>query len=271
MEVEFVPSELVLTNVFPSTGVFVSTAQSQNFEFPTAPPMQKPVVNPNTTGAFPLSPSATHMPKIVIPLPVKGSSTVHAASATGTDTEEVLPRWGCSWGVCSDVAEGDDCAYSVDEKNPSIATKTGSYGRCTITGDRYLPLEKLAAWWVKVVNSSRGNCNGIYVGVAPSIIEKNASENHKNCGWYFHCYDSTLWSGEPQSYRGKKYGPREEEGQYMHSDDRIGVIVDTAKGNIAFTLYGMNLGVAYEGVPLDTPLVPCVILGYQGDSVEIIT
>ena len=31
---------------------------------------------------------------------------------------------------------------------------------------------------------------------------------------------------------------------------------------------GEDLGVAYEGIPTDTPLVSCVVLGHKGDSVE---
>ena len=47
--------------------------------------------------------------------------------------------------------------------------------------------------------------------------------------------------------------------------------MDTAKGELSFVLNGVNLGVAYEGIPLDKPLVPCVILGWDGDSVEFDT
>ena len=46
--------------------------------------------------------------------------------------------------------------------------------------------------------------------------------------------------------------------------------MDTAKGDLSFTLNGVNLGVAFEGIPLDKPLVPCVILGWEGDSVELV-
>ena len=49
----------------------------------------------------------------------------------------------------------------------------------------------------------------------------------------------------------------------------MGVVMDTAKGELSFVVNGANLGVAYEGIPLDKPLVPCVILRYQGDSVEL--
>ena len=46
--------------------------------------------------------------------------------------------------------------------------------------------------------------------------------------------------------------------------------MDTAKGELSFVLNGVNLGVAYEGIPLNKPLVPCVLLRMEGDSVELI-
>ena len=46
--------------------------------------------------------------------------------------------------------------------------------------------------------------------------------------------------------------------------------MDTAKGVLSFVLNGVNLVVAYEGIPFGKPLVPCVLLGYEGDSVEFV-
>ena len=51
---------------------------------------------------------------------------------------------------------------------------------------------------------------------------------------------------------------------------RVGVVMDTAKGELSFVVDGVNLGVAYEGIPLDKPLVPCVILTFKDDSVELV-
>ena len=68
----------------------------------------------------------------------------------------------------------------------------------------------------------------------------------------------------------KKYGPRRDYGEYIHAGDSVGVVMDTAKGELSFVVDGMNLGVAYDEIPLDKPLVPCVLLLYQGDSVELI-
>ena len=46
--------------------------------------------------------------------------------------------------------------------------------------------------------------------------------------------------------------------------------MNTTKGKLSFVLNGVNLGVAYEGIPLDKPLVPCVVLSYKNDSVELV-
>ena len=46
--------------------------------------------------------------------------------------------------------------------------------------------------------------------------------------------------------------------------------MDTAKGELSFVVDGVDLGVAYEGMPLDKPLVPCVLLRWEGDSVELV-
>ena len=56
----------------------------------------------------------------------------------------------------------------------------------------------------------------------------------------------------------------------MHDGDSVGVVMDTVKGELSFVLNGVNLGVAYEGIPLDKPFVPCVFLRYEGDSVELV-
>ena len=89
------------------------------------------------------------------------------------------------------------------------------------------------------------------------------------CGWYIYCYSSTLRYGPPQNYKKKKYGPKKGNGEYVHTGDSVGVVVDMAKGELLFVVKGVNVGVAYEGIPLDKPLVPCVVLANNGDSVGI--
>ena len=127
----------------------------------------------------------------------------------------------------------------------------------------------MTSWSIKILNSKSNDGRGICIGVAPSDIDQNQDNSAKGW-WYFGCYSSSLWSGTPHNYERKEYGPRKGYGKYVHTGDSVGVVMDTVKGELSFVLDGVNLGVAYEGIPLDKPLVPCVILGYEGDSVELI-
>ena len=47
---------------------------------------------------------------------------------------------------------------------------------------------------------------------------------------------------------------KERNGEYVHTGDSVGVVVDTEKGELSFVVNGMNVGVAYEGVPLTSLL-----------------
>ena len=69
--------------------------------------------------------------------------------------------------------------------------------------------------------------------------------------------------------KAKEYGPIKEGGEYVHTGDSVGVVMDTTKGELSFVVDGIDLGVAFDGIPLDKPLVPCVLLGCKGDSVEL--
>ena len=164
---------------------------------------------------------------------------------------------------------GSDNNYSVDGENPRIASNIGN-GCCSVIGNTLIPPNQATSWKIKVLKSWRNNGGGIYIGVAPSDINQWKDDNNDKCGWYFYCWGSTLFSGPPHNYKGKEYGPRKEDGgQYVHTGDSVGVVMDTTKGELSFVLNGVNLGVAYEGIPLDKPLVPCVLLGKHNDSVEL--
>ena len=169
-----------------------------------------------------------------------------------------------SWKECPEYVD-EGMKYSVDAKKPKIATMSGIDGRCTAIGNMPLPLNKVTSWSIKVLKS-KDNYGSIFIGVAPSDINQNVDVR----GWYFDCYDSTLRSGPPHYYSNKEYGPRKGNREYVHTGDSVGVVMDTAKGELSFVLDGVNLGVAYEGIPLDKPFVPCVILLFKGDSVELV-
>ena len=200
---------------------------------------------------------------------VRGNSVGEWSSIVNVKTEKAAKFGKCVWKECPDYVYKNR-KYSVDEENPRIASNTNGndWSYCTIIGSTLIPLNQVISWSIKVLKSRENNGSSIYIGVAPSDIGQN--ENYKSCGWYFHCYDSMLWSGPPHKYAGKEYGPRKGDGEYVHTGDIVCLMMDTVKGELSFVLDGVNLGVAYAEIPLDKPLVPCVILGKQKDSVELV-
>ena len=178
-------------------------------------------------------------------------------------------HYGGAWKECPDDVDAIR-TYSVDQRNARIAKKTsGSDCYCTIIGNTPIPLNTVTSWSIRVLKSRNNNAGSIYIGVAPTDINQNNDCNCIECGWYIDCYSSKLWSGPPHNYW-KEYGLRKRDGKYVHTGDSVDVVMNTAKGELSFVLNGVNLGVAYEGIPLDKPLVPCVLLWSIGDSVELI-
>ena len=53
--------------------------------------------------------------------------------------------------------------------------------------------------------------------------------------------------------------------------DSVGVVMDTTKGELSYVLGSECLGAGYEEIPLNSPLVPCVIISFEGDSVRLNT
>ena len=69
-----------------------------------------------------------------------------------------------------------------------------------------------------------------------------------------HCAQGLLTTTEAKSM-----GQEKKKEQYIHTGNSVGVVTDTAKGDLSFVLDDVNLGVAFDGIPLDKLLVPCVI------------
>ena len=63
-------------------------------------------------------------------------------------------------------------------------------------------LEKLMEhrWKIKILKSKDNN---IMVGVAPIDFDITSS-NYDNCGWYFYCRNSELYSGPPHNFSDRK-------------------------------------------------------------------
>lgn len=154
--------------------------------------------------------------------------------------------------------------------DPKKATKLDNYQYCTVLGDKEIPANAVSTWNVKIKGKDSANGMGFYIGVAPSNINQANGYNFKACGWYYACLSGSLFSGPPQSVSGKEYGPRKKEGQYVRNDDVVGVVMDTTKGELSFVVGGVNLGVAFDNIPLDKPLKPCALMFGKGDTVYVV-
>ena len=160
--------------------------------------------------------------------------------------------------------------YIVDPGDPRVVT-TDKFSHCTVTGNTILPLNAITSWNTLIQRTHFKSCQDFYAGVAPTDINMNELDTVEKCGWYFDCHDSKLWSGPPHNYSGKRYGPKSKGGgQYVHTGDSVGVVMDTIKGELSFVVNGVNLGVAYDGIPLDKPLVPCIYFKWEKDTYKIV-
>ena len=179
----------------------------------------------------------------------------------------------CTWRECPESVDPIR-KYTLGVNNPRIATKVGAYGDSVILGNVPIPLGKVVSWKIKMLNLQNTNGRGAKIGVALFGMTQNSDAIHVSYGWYLDSCSSTLCSGHPHYYFANHYGPRKKdlrEGRYVNTGDSVGVVMDTVKGEISFVVDGVNHGAAYEGVPLDLPLTPCVILQIKGDVVELIT
>ena len=209
--------------------------------------------------------------------------TLCKKSSVGSSSERKDATMASEWSspvrvktTCSWICKWKDCPKSVDSNKRyavkklgarSIISKLSDGEWCTAIGDTAIPSSGIVRWGIKLIDESSDN---LFVGLAPSDIDQNSSYNYNKCGWYFYCYDSTLWSGLPHVMYHEEYGPRKEDGEYVRTGDSVGIVMDTTKGELSFVLNGVNLGVAYEGIPLDKPLVPCVLLRWEESSVELV-
>ena len=167
-----------------------------------------------------------------------------------------------------------DCPDNVTEnmkyelRNDSFIAEKRSSGWSTVIGE--VPISGTKTWEIKILNSKNDNGDKIYVGVAPVNIDQNVDNNYCKCGWYIDCYSCKLWSGSPHNYRGDGHGAALRNGRYVNTNSRVRVTMNTENGSLTFSLAGANVSTAYEGIPLDNPLVPCVVFFYGGDSIEYV-
>lgn len=224
--------------------------------------------------------SLTELAYSFIPVEIKEDGTEYVirlcASYEGKDSEWSEPITFKKH-VCTKLSgwkQFNDCKdmnklYTVDKVNKKTVKFIGDTN-CTITGNSAIPDGIVMSWTIYTVCSLHYNCDGMYFGVAPIDIDRNEDSNQLKCGWYIGCYDSRLYSVPPHNYRGVPYGVRKDDGRYVFSGDRVGVKMDTIKGELSFIVNFVDSGIAYTGIPIDRPLTPCVILGRKNDSVELV-
>lgn len=165
-------------------------------------------------------------------------------------------------------------AYIMDDLRGRIVTaNTAASGdeHCTVLGAAPFLANCVTSWEIHVLKSKENNGNLIYVGVAPAEMKQDNVKSISQ-GWFFSCYKSTLFSGKPSNFWSKEYGPRKTNGEYVKTGDSVCATIDMTTGKLSFSLKHegetTDLGVAFEDIPLDKPLVPAVIMYNCGDSIE---
>ena len=182
----------------------------------------------------------------------------------------------CAWKECPASVDYYK-RYGVSGPDRRVATMLHvcqtTKDMCTVLGDTPLPKGAICEWAILVLRIRPGTGCCICVGVSPANVDQNAERNFEKHGWYFYCYDSNLSSGPPHRLWHAIYGPRKQIGTYVKTGDMVGVVFDTRNsvtGTLSFVLSGVNCGPAAEGIPLDVPLVPAVILFIADDSVQFV-
>ena len=99
------------------------------------------------------------------------------------------------------------------------------------------------------------------VGIAPNNFDIHSSL-FNNCGWYFYCYNSNLYSGQPFNYNNSNTN-------LSKVNDEIIVVMNMKKRTLKFIINNEDKGDSYSNIPVDKPIYPAVFLLDTNDSIEI--
>ena len=113
-------------------------------------------------------------------------------------------------------------------------------------------------WKIKILKTKY---KWVMAGVAPIDFDINSS-SWNTCGWYYYCYNSTLYSGPPYNYSNKDSGLSEVK-------DEIIIVMNMKKRTLKFIINNEDKGDSYTNIPIDKPIFPAVLLWSQNDSIEI--
>ena len=124
------------------------------------------------------------------------------------------------------------------------------------------PLIEEHIWKIKILKTYKYN---IMIGIATSDFDFNraSTDINNNFGWYYCCYDSTLYSGPPHNYQDKETNLKSKINEVL-------VVMNMKKRSLKFIIEGENKGDSYIDIPLDKPIFPSVLLFNKDDCVEII-
>ena len=114
-------------------------------------------------------------------------------------------------------------------------------------------------WKIKILKTASKH---IMVGVAPNNFDIHSS-GFENCGWYFYCYNSTLYSGPPFNYGNSNTN-------LSKVNDEIIVVMNMKKRTLKFIINNEDKGDSYSNLPINRPIYPTVFLYDINDSIEII-
>ena len=150
-------------------------------------------------------------------------------------------------------------AYSLSGEQNNIITKIGSRNWagaiCENELDTSLEEHK---WKIKILKSTK---KLIMIGVASSDFDVNSSM-FDNCGYYFYCHNSNLYSGPPYNYSNSKTN-------LSKVNNEVVVIMNMKKRTLKFMINNEDKGDSYTNIPIDKSLFPSVYLIDLNDSVEI--
>ena len=150
-------------------------------------------------------------------------------------------------------------AYSLSGEQNNIITKIGSRNWagaiCENELDKSIEEHK---WKIKILKSTQ---KLIMIGVASSDFDVNSSV-FSSCGYYFYCYNSTLYSGPPYNYVSLKTN-------LSKVNNEVVVIMNMKKRTLKFMINNEDKGDSYTNIPIDKSLFPSVYLIDLNDSVEI--
>ena len=146
--------------------------------------------------------------------------------------------------------------YTVSGKDENIITKAGVDGWVGIACQNSLEEKhKKYIWTIKILKSYNKT---IMVGVASKDFDINSS-SYSNNGWYFYCYNSTLYSNN--NTNSKTLLPKVKE--------EIKIVLDFEKLSLKFIVDGEDKGDSFSCIYANKAFIPVVFLYHKNDSVEI--